>query len=530
MTASEKKWLNLFCVGLLAITTLPTLLGFWLQGVQWRFTGYFLGVGDGNSYIAKMLLGSVGEWLFRTPYTTFPQNGFLAFLPYMLLGKLVAPPGEHEQLAALFQIFRWAGGWLMVYGSYQFFSYFFEDVGKRRFCILLATLGGGVGWLALVGLQGLWAGRIPLEFYSPETFGFLSFFTLPHLAAARGLLLLGLVRYWQGYTKAAAPREAWFSGFLWLILGLMQPLTALIGWGLIGLDILVRMGRVWIFQQQAWPTPWKETLRYLAVMAICSLPVVIYSSVSFLFDPFLKAWTAQNIILSPPPGDYLMAYLFWAPICGVGAWWVIKKKLERLYPLLAWILVVPILAYFPVAIQRRLPEGSWTAFVALGVMGLSYFGRNAQKIIRMSLYTTLLTSLLLFIGSFLTVSQLQTPVYRPAEEVKAFEFIRGSAKSFPVVLASFDTSNAIPAWAPVRTLIGHGPESIRLAQIQPRVESFYQGKLNPQEEAQLLEEFHIRYVIWGPGERELGDRNPAEIAGLKLIFKNTSVQVFEVVE
>jgi hypothetical protein len=214
MTISERKWVNLFSLGFLVLTTLPYLMGFGLQGEQWRFTGYFLGVGDGNSYIAKMLSGTEGAWLFRTPYTAFPQNGFLAFFPYLLLGKLVAAPGEHEQLVALFQIFRWGGGWLMVYGSYRFFSFFFDAVAPRRLCTLLAVLGGGMGWLALAGLQGIWGDRIPLEFYSPETFGFLSFFTLPHLSAARGLLLLGLVRYWEHRGKDQANRQAWISGVL----------------------------------------------------------------------------------------------------------------------------------------------------------------------------------------------------------------------------------------------------------------------------------------------------------------------------
>ena len=59
----------------------PPPRGFWLQGSDWRFTGFFIGVEDGNSYIAKMLSGTAGNWIFRTPYTAYPQNGFLAFLP-----------------------------------------------------------------------------------------------------------------------------------------------------------------------------------------------------------------------------------------------------------------------------------------------------------------------------------------------------------------------------------------------------------------------------------------------------------------
>ncbi len=530
MTSSEKKWVLGFSLVLLAVTTLPVLVGFWLQGDGWRFTGFFLGVGDGNSYIAKMLLGTSGEWLFRTPYTDFPQNGFLAFLPYLLLGKLASFPGEHEQLLVLFQVFRWLGGLLMVYGEYRFFAFFFDSPGLRKFCTVLATAGGGAGWLALVGLQGLWGSRIPLEFYSPETFGFLSFFTLPHLAAARGLLLLGLVSYWRSYNEAPTRNGRLISGAAWLLLGLMQPLTALIGWGIIGLDLAIRIARSLYAHSWAWFNSWKQVLGWLAAAAVFSIPLVAYSSLSFLTDPFLNEWAAQNIILSPPPGDYLLAYGFLLPLLGLGGWLVVRRKMEKFYPLLGWILLVPVLAYFPVNIQRRLPEGSWIALIAMGAVGLVHLKPKWQSVARIGLYSSVLAAIVLFLGSFLTLAQVKVPIYRPVEEVQAFDFLRQRAEDFPVVLASFDTSNALPAWAPVRTLIGHGPESIHLAQIQPRVEAFYRADLAQAETAEFLREFHVRYVIWGPGERDLGSLNPENVSGLRKIFQNTTYQVFEVVK
>jgi hypothetical protein len=530
MTSTEKKWVLGLSIALLTVTTLPILAGFWLQGNAWRFTGFFMGVEDGNSYIAKMMLGTAGEWLFRTPYTAFPQNGFMAFFPYILLGKLASYPGAHEQLVALFQIFRWAGGWVMVYGEYQFFAFFFDDQNTRKFCTILATVGGGAGWLALIGLQGIWGNRIPIEFYSPETFGFLSFFTLPHLAAGRGLLLLGLVRYWRSYTSAFTLKSSTISGVLWLILGLMQPLTALIGWGIIGIDLIIRIARSQWTHSWTWLKSWKELLINLVLLAVFSMPLILYSSVSFLTDPFLKEWSVQNIILSPPPIDYLMAYLFLIPLLGLGGWIVIRGKEEKFFPLLGWILFVPILAYLPVNLQRRLPEGSWAALSAVGTVGIGYLKPKWQPVVRAVLYSTILSTLVLFLGSFLTLSQVKPPVYRPAEEIQAFDFLRQRAKDFPVVLAGFETSNALPAWAPVRTIIGHGPESIHMTQVMPAVEGFYQADLKQDERTKFLREFNIRYVIWGPGERKLGDLNPEEITGLKLIFQNTTYQVFEVVD
>jgi hypothetical protein len=84
----EKRWVLIFAIIVMGITSIPYLYGFFRQGSDWYFTGFVFGVEDGNSYIAKMLSGSFGDWLFKTPYTNFQQVGFLAFLPYILLGKI----------------------------------------------------------------------------------------------------------------------------------------------------------------------------------------------------------------------------------------------------------------------------------------------------------------------------------------------------------------------------------------------------------------------------------------------------------
>ena len=49
--------------------------------------GFIFAVEDGNSYIAKMLSGVQGAWLFRTPYTSMQQGGVL-----MLRGRYLQIP------------------------------------------------------------------------------------------------------------------------------------------------------------------------------------------------------------------------------------------------------------------------------------------------------------------------------------------------------------------------------------------------------------------------------------------------------
>lgn len=526
MTASEKRWVWTLSLVILAITTIPYALGYWTQGGAWRFTGFFMGVEDGNSYIAKMLIGTSGEWLFRTPYTAYPQNGFMAFVPYFLLGKLVSPPGQHEQLVALFQVFRWLGGWLMSLATYRFIAFFVENPRLRKLGTLLAILGGGLGWLALLGLQPMWGERIPLEFYSPETFGFLSLFTLPHLALGRALLLLGILAYWRAYETPPSNSKMLLNGLLWLGLGLMQPLTVLIAWMVVGLDFVIRVA--------AWRWGWFETQNWkggminAAVMITCSAPVAIYTAVSFLSDPFLKDWSGQNIILSPPPGDYLMAYGLLLPFVYLGVRQILKLGRGPGWTLLGWGALLPVLAYFPYNLQRRLPEGIWVVLVVLAMLGLSKIKGRWAVLSRVVLFSSFVMTLMIFAGSLLSLFQVKAPIYRAADEVRAFEFLQTSVRDFPVVLAAYDTANAMPAWAAVHTVIGHGPESVHLKELKPRVEAFFRAETSPEERKALLQEFRIQYVFWGPEERSSGSWDPASMPELERIYQNTTCQVFRV--
>jgi len=147
MKRQERIWCLWYGVILAGITTIPYLIGMAVQGDEWHFTGFVFGVEDGNSYIAKMLLGQIGNWLFRTPYSTEIQNGVIAFLPYLLLGKISAPPELHIQLVVQFHIFRVLCIPFTVWVIYQFFSIYLEDLRWRRWATVLATIGGGLGFV-----------------------------------------------------------------------------------------------------------------------------------------------------------------------------------------------------------------------------------------------------------------------------------------------------------------------------------------------------------------------------------------------
>ena len=174
----EWRWVVIFAAVVMLITSLPYIYAYTQQESN-VYTGFLLGVDDGNSYIAKMARGSSGDWLFTTPYTAYPQKVSLIYIPYLILGKLAAPPALHEQLVVLFHIYRFVAGMCAIIASYFFITIFISTTSTRRLALILLTLGGGLGWVIILTGQTNWLGSPPLEFFSPEAFGFLEIYGLP---------------------------------------------------------------------------------------------------------------------------------------------------------------------------------------------------------------------------------------------------------------------------------------------------------------------------------------------------------------
>ena len=160
--------------------------------------------------------------------------------------------------------------------------------------------------LVVMGESG-WLGSLPLDFYSPESFGFLAVFGLPHLAVGRALMLWGLVLLLRA-VKRQDPRPAagLQAGLLWLSAGLFSPINLAVPLLITGLWVLM----YGIFRRDAL---WTHTLRRAVLAGLITLPVIGYQLAASGLDPFFRAWTDQNRIFSPHPAHYLLAYGFYLP-------------------------------------------------------------------------------------------------------------------------------------------------------------------------------------------------------------------------
>jgi hypothetical protein len=122
------------------------------------------------------------------------------------------------------------------------------------------------------------------------------------------------------------------------------------------------------------------------------------------------------------------------------------------------------------------------------------------------------------------------PAFRPVEETAIFEELARRGPPWVPVLASYETGNALPAWAPVRVAAGHGPESADLDEWLPRLRAFFSPATPDAERIALITETGARYVFWGPAEHALGSWDPSSASFLQEIARKGAYRLYEVDE
>jgi hypothetical protein len=537
----EYRFVLAFSILALAVTSIPYVLGAGSATQDRLFGGFVYAIEDCYSYLAKMRLGAEGAWLFRIAYTPEPHRGALFFLFHLLLGKVAAsiPAGDlTTRMVWVYHSARMILGLTLLLTVYRFLAVLTEQVAVRRLAWLLITYGGGLGWLLVVLGQPGWLGSMPLDFILPEGFTFLVLYAFPHIALARTCLLGGilcLLRAWQQHPvtgsrttghafNALSIKWAGLTGLLWLLMGLIVPFYVPVAWAVMGaawLALGLRERRV----------PWRESALAI-VTALVSAPVVLYSAWVFMTDPVYSTWGAQNLILSPHPFHYLVAYgvpLALAAFAARTAW-----RAERpTWLALAWVVMVPFLVYLPINVQRRLVESVQIPLSLLTVLGVYTFRLKdlRRRVALLILLVGLsLTNLMLVAGNLLVLRGRPSPIYRGAGEVAALDWLNKRAEFDDVVLASYPTGNYLPARVKARAFVGHGPESIRPDEKKALVAQFFAAATGDVWRQSLLLDYGVDWVFWGPFERKLGDYDPAQADYLTLVYDAGGYRVFEVDE
>ena len=436
-----RRWPLVYSVLLALLTLLPYALAWQAQGNAWRFSGFLIGVEDGNSYIAKMLLGANGLWLFRPPYTTWQVAPLPVFLPYVWLGKLAAGAALHLQLALLYHLARALAVALGALATYDFAALFVEAEADRRWVTVLATAGGGLGvWAVLTGVKTGWGGALCC--YSPEAFGFLAEIFLLHVTLAHAVMLWLLRALWL-------QNLSWKGGMAGLaLLALFQPLSLgvfLAVWGVMFGWRTVLRRRIYI-GGMVWPAAAVLVAGFYAL-----LPVL---------HPYARVWARQNIVTAQSFWHYIWAYAWLWPLAGLGGVAAWRGEQRETAWVAVWAVSFPVFAYFPITNARRLVDGGWLALLIATAWGLRALPSRWARGLKYAVGALALVPFGVVLAMLLQAAlQPRPPVFLPRGETTAFQALAAQATSGDGVLAAYATGNALPAWAPVRVIAGLGPES-----------------------------------------------------------------------
>ncbi len=517
MTRSEFRWVLVASLAVILFASLPTLYGWALADDNHVYTGFVYNTEDGNSYIAKMRLGARGAWRFHLIYTPEEHESALVYTFYLVLGKIAS--GLGLSFVLVYHLARALLGLGLLLTVHAFISHFTADVRIRRVSWALVAIGSGLGWLLTLLGATQWLGNLPLDFWVPEAYVFLVLYNLPHLALAEGLLLWSILWTLHAFDGKGL-RWSLYAGLAAFVMSWIVPFYAGVLAAALGaylLALLVRRRRL----------PWRE-IGLAALTGIGVLAPVSYNAWLFTANPAFATWAAQNRILSPHPLHYLLGFALLLVPATWGAIQALRQGEERWLLPVAWILAVPFLLYAPFNLQRRMIAVAQVPLSLLAAVGLAAWFRNRRWALLAYVAILSLSNLLLVFGNLGPIHQRTTPIYRPAAEVTALEWLADHARADETVLASFEVGNVIPAWTDLRVFAGHGPETLHNAEKQEALKLFFDPATDDAWRQTLLRDFGLDYVFHGPRERDLGDWDPSNAQYLALGYAEGAYAIYEV--
>ncbi|MBN1991853.1 MAG: hypothetical protein JW953_04065 [Anaerolineae bacterium] len=536
----EWLWVLAWSVVIMFITSLPYLYGAMLSTPANQFGGFVIGVEDGNAYLAKMRLGASGSWRFHLFYTAEPHEGVYLFLFHLVLGKPARLSGLSFDL--VYHLARIVFGFILLLTIYYFTAFFTGERPVRRLVFWLAALGSGLGWLvALLGWLD-WLG-LPLDFYLPEAFTFHLLFALPHLALAQTLLLWAILLALVSWEKQRA-RYALLAGLALLGVGLIAAFYVLIGLAAVGSGWLLRQWRETMApktsERPMYQAAWSE-IKLMALMFTLPAPVLLYNAYVFTANPVFKTWRIENLFLSPAPVHYLLAIGLLIPLAAVGGWQEWQRGASRSLLLLGWGVIALLLLYFPFGFQRRLMFGLQIPLSVLAALGLWYLlqarsktdggtgrGSRVWRVTSVGLVALLsLSNLMILFGSFGEVSRQAPPLFHAEAQINAADWLGRQAAPNDVILAAYETGNYLPSRMPARVFAGHVTETIHSKAKRAKLPQFF-ARNNDEFRRQLLQDYQITYLFYGPAEQALGDFSPEGMSYLQPVYNNGVVQIYRV--
>jgi hypothetical protein len=505
---------------------------------------------DMRVHLSRMRQGYEGKWLVKEKYTAEPHQPSIFHISYLLMGKVTGFFGLQPEQA--WPIWRIIGGVFWLGAGYFFLLHCFAEKRLRLSAFALFVLVGNIPILVK-------SGGIPLGEWQFSTY--LPWFTfydpakriifLPHYTFSAAFLTLTMAFLGEGIGSWRRKRF-WQAGIFAFLAGIVMPhslvIAATTGVFLILIDILSKISQGHFRERLgkaislSWP--------FWVLIALC---LVLYK-LSFSYFPWnvqsLADLTKRNFQFEYP--NVLRALGLTGPLALLALVLVFWRKLKTGYLSACWFLAVvvwvKVFEIFPISNPQRFTQID--VHLPLAVLTVILFDfltqlvkKRKRAVFNFLMGFILLPSLLNWAISMRAqtliieakikadvplVPQLPYLVYPIKPVMEAVFWLRDNTDHEQVVLTAETLGSMIPAYAGNTVVVGHGNQTVYFEQKMAAVKRFYQNQMNALGQAEFLSTNRVKYIFWGPEEREISGLNQAPNWPWPTVYNNQGVVIYQV--
>jgi hypothetical protein len=543
--SGREKW-GAVLIALLAVcvANAPYILAYTSSSPYLSFGGVVMNFEDAHGYLAKIRQGAEGSLVYQIPFTSEDHRGAFVGGFFIALGWVCALTGL--SVMWMWHLSRVVFGLLLLLSAYVFITFFLEDRKQRLVSYLFVCLSAGFGWVVLLTGRFSILGFDLIDFKMPEAHVFFTLLTFPHFALG-ATLLLAIFMSCMLLHKSHRWRYAVLAGLAGLLLAVVHPYNLLIVAGTLAIWILA-------ITLKEHHLPLRE-LAGVVIVGLMALPLFVYYLYVFNTNPAFGAWATQSGSASPHPVHYLIGY---GPLLLLALPAMVqqarREDANSMLPLI-WVVVVALLLYAPLLKQqRRMVEGVHIPLSILATMGLySYYlprleqSRTLRKLVTLrrqaysprsfrnfivflALVVTVPSNLYIVASLTLVAMQQPYPFFHERAEDEAIDWLEEHTRPSDTVFAAYGTGSYIPARINHRVFAGYWAETTRIDAKLDMVDRFFQEDTPDTWRADLLHEYDIAYVFYGPREAQVGEWLPSGSPSLSPVFANDLVTIYRVLE
>ncbi len=540
---AEWRFVAAATLGILLLTSLPYAYAALSVPAEKHFMGFILNTSDHAQYL-WWYRGFQDALLIPNRQTPEPNPAVFFNLLWFSLARFGKFTGLDYRW--VYQVFRALTAAFLLPVLYWWCARVFGRVTRRRTAFLALSLGAGLGWVQILLKYTLWHGELhyPLGVYLAEGNFFLNLMAYPHFAEAAAFILLifGLLLLGE---ETQDLRYAWGAALAAFLLGWQHTYDLILVWGIPGLYALTR----WV-QRGRFPWYW---FKALLIVGLVSSPPALYSVLLTRLSPIWREVLAQfdNAGVFTPNPIRMFIPMGIPLILGLaGALTTLRAAARppeaeaaprsRLRTfLLVWFFGGWALTYIPTDFQIHMIN-SWQVPVIL--LGVEFWFESLWPLAaksRQALASSVLAGAVLlaaivptngyiFLWRFLDLHRYNYPYFLHQAEYDAMQWLNENTPPEAVILSAYEPGRYIPGISGRAAFLSHWAQTVDFFAKRAAVEDFFRAETPDTRRRQVLEEFGVDYVLYGPAERALGRYDPASSPWMRLVFAQGEVELYAV--